>query len=485
LQRVCIEASSDEIPALNATISLATFSPAAVEAVAKLQQEVESAVRTALLHFTSAPCSVKTELVPRNHARPAMKRVGSMSAVGSIIAVASGKGGVGKSTVAVNLAFALARLGARVGIFDADIYGPSLPLMVSPASTSVVKRADGLLTPLVMDGVRLMSYGYVSPRNGRGERGGAVLRGPMVSQVVSQLCRFTDWGALDHLIVDMPPGTGDIHITLGQTLPFTTSVIVSTPQGLALADVKKGLDMFRAMRVPSSAIVLNMSHFDAPDTGVRYFPFGAFAGDKTQGPLATIAREHGISHMSSLPIDPLLSTASDIGIPVVISAPESATAAVYAELAAAVAFAAEERAWSTDAVNTGDPVSAHAGMASSNLSLPESTNDDDAVQYSAKIDSKRGGVVLREFSLSGARESVLNAADLRKACRCAACVDEVTGECRIKLSSVPADIRAVTLTPQGNYGVLVKWSDGHLTGIYSYSQLRELASSCSSGRLGT
>jgi Mrp family chromosome partitioning ATPase/DUF971 family protein len=428
------------------------------------------------------PCTAHVKLVPRVHSRPEMGRVGAgMAGVGSIVAVASGKGGVGKSTVAVNLAFALARSGARVGIFDADIYGPSLPLMVSPSSVAVVKRADGFITPLTMNNVQLMSYGYVSPRNKHGERGGAVLRGPMVSQIVSQLCRFTDWGSLDHLIVDMPPGTGDIHITLGQTLPFTAAVIVSTPQALALADVRKGLDMFTAMRVPATAIVLNMAYFDAPDTGTRYFPFGSFASDvgASVAPLAELAQDHGIRQFFTLPIDQQLSTTGNGGTPVVMSDPDGATTSIYSQLAACVADAAELRAWSAD-MNVGSATPAATDPIKVPPQLPKKLTensqpvDEQSIHYSAKIDNKHGNIIFREFSSLGAREWVLDSFAVRMACRCAACVDEVSGELRIKAGSVPNDLRAVSLTQQGNYGVQIVWSDKHATGIFSYNQLQAL-----------
>jgi Mrp family chromosome partitioning ATPase len=183
--------------------------------------------------------------------------------VGSIIAVSSCKGGVGKSSVSVNLAYSLAQLGGRVGILDADVYGPSLPTMVSTtgADGEVVKGEaaqarqlpDGLIEPLDFDGVKCMSYGFVAPTNERGERGGAVMRGPMVSGVVQQLSQKTAWGALDYLIIDMPPGTGDIHLTLGQHLNITAAVVVTTPHRLSLIDVAKGLDMFNTLKVRKSA----------------------------------------------------------------------------------------------------------------------------------------------------------------------------------------------------------------------------------------
>ncbi|RYG42802.1 hypothetical protein EON68_01360, partial [archaeon] len=220
---------------------------------------------------------VEVECGASEHHHAAMRAAGAgLEGVGSVIAVSSGKGGVGKSTVAVNLAYALAARGARVGIFDADIHGPSLPTMVSPTDTAVVKQANGHINPLHFHDVALMSYGWVAPRNARGERAGAVMRGPMVSSVVQQLLKFTEWGQLDHLVLDMPPGTSDIHITLGQMLPIAAAVIVSTPQRLAQADVVKGLDMFASLRIPTAALALNMAYFEPGDDASaphkRYYP---------------------------------------------------------------------------------------------------------------------------------------------------------------------------------------------------------------------
>jgi Mrp family chromosome partitioning ATPase len=162
-----------------------------------------------------------------------------MQQVANVIAVYSCKGGVGKSTVAVNLAYSLKALGGRVGLFDADIYGPSLPLMVSPEDTEVKRTADGQVNALEYEGVKCMSYGWVAPVNHRGERGGANMRGPMVSSVVQQLVKNTNWGPLDFLVVDMPPGTGDIQLTLGQQVTFSSAVMVTTPQKLSFIDVGK------------------------------------------------------------------------------------------------------------------------------------------------------------------------------------------------------------------------------------------------------
>ncbi len=228
--------------------------------------------------------------------------------VKNTIAIASGKGGVGKSTVAVNLAIALAQQGAKVGLIDADIYGPSIPLMFGAISKPTLQQDQytGKLQPLENYGVKLMSIGFLVD-----DEKPVIWRGPMASGAVKQFLADIEWGELDYLIFDLPPGTGDIQLTLVQTIPLTGAVIVSTPQDVALLDAKKGLKMFERVNVPVLGIVENMSYFIAPDTGKRYDIFG-------NGGAERLAAELNTNFLGGIPIDGKIREGGDEGKPIVV-----------------------------------------------------------------------------------------------------------------------------------------------------------------------
>ncbi len=264
---------------------------------------------------------------PSPRAAPAAGRAGGPGAaralvpgVRSIVAVASGKGGVGKSTVAANLALALAALGLRVGVMDADIYGPSQPRMLGisgrPASP------DGkTLTPLENYGVKCMSMGFLVP-----EDSPMIWRGPMVSSALQQMLRDVDWGELDILVVDMPPGTGDAQLSMSQQVPLTGAVIVSTPQDIALLDARKGLNMFRKVDVPVLGIVENMSLFVCPNCGEVSHIF-------SHGGARREAETLGVEFLGEIPLDIEIRETSDGGRPIVVSHAESANAKTFVSIA--------------------------------------------------------------------------------------------------------------------------------------------------------
>lgn len=254
--------------------------------------------------------------------QPRTAKIG-VPGIGAIIAVASGKGGVGKSTTAVNLALGLQANGLRVGILDADIYGPSMPrlLKISGRPTQIDGR---IINPMENYGLKVMSMGFLVD-----EETAMIWRGPMVQSALLQMLREVAWGELDVLVVDMPPGTGDAQLTMAQQVPLAGAVIVSTPQDLALIDARKGLNMFRKVEVPVLGIVENMSYFVAPDTGTRYDIFG-------HGGARREAERIGVPFLGEVPLTMNIRETSDAGTPLVASDPNGIVAGIYRAIAAKV-----------------------------------------------------------------------------------------------------------------------------------------------------
>ena len=238
------------------------------------------------------------------------------------VAVSSGKGGVGKSTVAVNLALALQRGGAATGLVDVDVYGPDVPLMMGAKGRPGM--FDNRIIPVEVHGVKIMSIGLLVD-----EREALVWRGPMIHSAVQQFLRDVAWGALDYLVFDMPPGTGDAQLSLSQIIPLSGVVMVTTPQDVALLDVRKGLAMFRKLNVPILGVVENMSYFVAPDTGTRYAIFGEGGG-------ARIAEEFGVPLLGQIPLEMETRRGGDAGVPIVVGQPDSSQAAAFRAIAVAV-----------------------------------------------------------------------------------------------------------------------------------------------------
>ena len=245
--------------------------------------------------------------------------------VKNIIAVASGKGGVGKSTTAANLALALSAEGARVGILDADIYGPSLPMMLGISGRPETK-AENTIEPMEGHGLQASSIGFLVDQDSP-----MVWRGPMVTSALEQLLRQTRWRDLDYLIVDMPPGTGDIQLTLSQKVPVTGAVIVTTPQDIALLDARKGLKMFEKVGVPIIGIVENMSTYICPSCGHEEHVFGSGGGQK-------MCSDYGVDFLGSLPLNLSIREQSDAGCPTVVAEPDGAISQVYKQIARQVAI---------------------------------------------------------------------------------------------------------------------------------------------------
>jgi ATP-binding protein involved in chromosome partitioning len=270
--------------------------------------------------------NVSVNIITNITAHAVQRGVALLPKVKNIVAVASGKGGGGKSTTAVNLALALAAEGANVGILDADIYGPSVPMMMGIEGRP--ESDDGqTMEPMENYGVQVMSIGFLVAQDEA-----MIWRGPMATQALEQLLRQTNWKDLDYLIVDMPPGTGDIQLTLSQRVPMTGSVIVTTPQDIALLDAKKGIKMFEKVGVPILGIVENMAVHVCSNCGHIEHIFGADGGKK-------MATEYGMDYLGALPLDMQIRLQADSGKPTVVSDPDSEVAGLYKAVARKVALA--------------------------------------------------------------------------------------------------------------------------------------------------
>ncbi len=349
--------------------------------------------------------------------------------VRNVIAIASGKGGVGKSTVSANLAVALASDGAKVGLLDADVYGPSQTTMLG-VDTQPETDEQRRLLPREAHGVRFISMGMLSSKETP-----VIWRGPMASRLVQQFLGGVVWGELDYLLVDLPPGTGDVQLTIAQTAALAGAVIVTTPQAVARTIAEKGLRMFQPVRVPVLGIVENMGAFLCPHCGEQTEIFASGGGKE-------VASDLGIPFLGGVPLDPRVVAAGDEGHPTVIRDPESPAAKAWRSIARRVSI---EVARVQQERQDGQP---------------ESVTVED------------GAIAVR---WSDGSEDRLGFEYLRNHCPCATCVDEWSGERRSLTLLLPSNFAPTRLIPVGNYGTQVHWSDGHQTGIFSHHLLRNLA----------
>lgn len=249
----------------------------------------------------------------------------SVPGIRCILGVGAGKGGVGKSTVATNLAVALAQTGARVGLLDADIYGPSVPIMLGLRGAKPAVNAERKIIPAVAHGIQTVSMGFMVQ-----EDMAVAWRGPMVGRAVTQFIQDVSWGELDYLIVDLPPGTGDILMSFAQAVPMTAALVVSTPQDVAFADVLRAVRMFSMLHIPLVGLVENMSSFLCPDNGKEYLIFGP-----SNSPAH--CKTHGLDFLGALPIELQVSPSADAGLPIVVAEPKSRLAGLYRDLAVRLA----------------------------------------------------------------------------------------------------------------------------------------------------
>ena len=261
----------------------------------------------------------------------------TLPGVAHIIAVGSGKGGVGKTTVAVNLAVSLAKLGYKTGLIDADIYGPNVPTMMGATRQPNIV-GENRIEPLVAHGVKFISVGLISP----GDKP-LVMRGPMLHQIIRQFLQQVEWGTLDFLIIDLPPGTGDVVISLVQTVPLTGAVVVSTPSDVALEDARKALEMFHQVRVEVLGIVENMSHFTCPHCQQVIDIFSSGGAERT-------AQQFGLEFLGSVELDPSIRSGGDRGLPVALAGPDSVVAKPFYEAARKIVARAEQIAASGEPV---------------------------------------------------------------------------------------------------------------------------------------
>jgi len=345
------------------------------------------------------------------------------------IAIASGKGGVGKSTVSTNLAVAVQKLGHKVGLLDADIYGPSQPGMLGSLDTKP-DFSQGYLKPLERFGVRFMSMGLLLDKNSP-----VIWRAPMAMKMIHQFLDQVEWGELDFLFIDLPPGTGDVQLTLAQQAQLSGAVIVTTPQEVALGVARKGLKMFQQVNVPIIGIVENMSGFICSHCGKETAIFAKGGGEK-------LAIEMKVPFLGSLPLDPIIMSSGEKGVPLLVETNDSVAANAFTNLAGVVIKKVAE------------------------IEATISADEPESIQ----VDQEGSINVLWPDAHRGRHTPHV----LRLNCECAQCKDEDTGRKLVDPKRVPLDIKITGVNPVGRYGLSIAFSDGHNTGIYAFNRLRKI-----------
>jgi len=338
----------------------------------------------------------------------------SLKKVKHVIAVASAKGGVGKSTVSATLASEFASRGFKVGLLDTDLFGPSLPTLFNIHESQIMQR-NNMLVPLDYNGMKFMSFGFLlgdSP---------AIMRGPMVSGYIQQLLTTVDWGELDYLFIDMPPGTGDIQLTISQTIKLDGAVMVTTRSSLSLVDVARGILMFEKVQIPILGVVENMAYFVCDNCDKEHYIFGEKRSD--------LSDRFGVDTIAHIPID-------------------------------------QNRARPFDKYESND---VNRGLADSLIRQIGKMSSSVEKAPEVKLFPDRVSV-----TWEGEAPIEISNHLLRDSCQCALCVDEYSGEKTLKTEDIPADIHALESVPLGNYAVSIQWSDGHTSSIYPYKVLKSL-----------
>ncbi|MFH1699496.1 MAG: P-loop NTPase [Candidatus Zixiibacteriota bacterium] len=349
-----------------------------------------------------------------------------LARVDHIIAIGSGKGGVGKSTVSTNFAVALQKAGYKVGLMDADIYGPSQPEMLGVSKQQPQVKGEYLI-PLEKHGLVFMSLGLLLD-----DTQPVIWRGPMASKMIQQFMGNVLWGDLDYLIIDLPPGSGDVQITLTQQAPLSGAIIVTTPQHVALGVAQKGLHMFQHVNVPILGIIENMSGFTCPKCGEKTDIF-------KQGGGKQLAEELGINFLGGIPLDPELMASGDDGIPLLLKTTESPAAKEFIKIA---------------------------------LRFKEIMAKGIEANEPEKIEVTDEGNL--SFTWPDGHTAAFTPYDLRASCGCALCVSEDTGQKSIDIKSIPLDIKIGAFERVGRYAVSIAFSDGHNTGIYRFDKMRDM-----------
>lgn len=350
-----------------------------------------------------------------------------LSKIKYIIAVAAGKGGVGKSSVTVNLALALRRLGCRVGVMDTDIYGPSIRKML-PEDRPPMQKGNEIL-PAQCKGIKMISMAYF-----RSDEEASIMRAPIANGLISQFINNVVWGELDFLVIDFPPGTGDVQLTLAQQAHLTGAIMVTTPQDVAVMDVKKAMNLFYQVKVPIIGIVENMSYYEPLPDGVRLYPFGKDGGRR-------LAQEANVPLLGTIPLDPELCSSGDEGRSIFLQSHDGLKPIAQTFIALAENLIRDVE-----------------GIASKTR-LP-------------KISQSNPFTI--SIAWNDGNEQNYRLADIQKICACAHCVDESTGERIIDPNTVQADLRIVNMKVVGQYGLRFQFVSGCSTGIYSYERIRQL-----------
>lgn len=355
----------------------------------------------------------KVHIVMTSRDATISNKSGNLSKVKHIIAVASGKGGVGKSTISATLASEFSTMGFKVGLLDTDLFGPSIPTLFNVKDVGV-NLEDKMILPREVNGIKLISFGFLlgdAP---------AIMRGPMVSGYIKQVLTTVKWGDLDYLFIDMPPGTGDVQLTISQTIKIDGAVIVTTRSSLSLVDVVKGILMFEKVNIPILGVIENMSHFICDNCDKEHHIFGDKSSD--------LHKRFGIETLANIPL-------------------EGSRARTFEN-------------YKSNSINR------------------DLTNN--IIREVGRIKSQ--AVEIPDISLSPKHVSFIwknsvveiDNIKLRDNCKCALCVDEYTGEKTLKTEDIPKDIHGLESTPLGNYAVSIKWSDGHSSSIYSYDTIKSI-----------